>query len=166
MGSTVLARPEAQLSGRARGVVLVANDEAERPSGSPSQHLSMHSMNPTSRVRPARSPGGFGRSTQRGCGSARREFLGRGFREREVRGDRHACSGERPPKPVSGRTPAETNFWDSARRNYFVGKRSQKLFSGKTHAETNFWENARRKRFLGERSPKLISGRTPAKTNF
>ena len=38
---TVLARPEAQLSGRARAVVLVANDEAKRPSGSPPRHLSI-----------------------------------------------------------------------------------------------------------------------------
>ena len=39
VGSTVLARPEAKLSGRARGVVLVASDEAKRPSGSPLQHF-------------------------------------------------------------------------------------------------------------------------------
>ena len=43
---TVLARPEAQLSGRARAVVLVADDEAKRPSGSQPRHLSMPSMNP------------------------------------------------------------------------------------------------------------------------
>ena len=67
---TVLARPEAQLSGRARAVVLVANDEAKRPSGSPPRHLSMPSMNSTSRVRPVRSLGGFGRGAQRGCWSA------------------------------------------------------------------------------------------------
>ena len=66
---TVLARPEAQLSGRARAVVLVANDEAKRPSGSPPRHLSMPSMNSTSRVRPVRSLGGFGRGAQRGCWS-------------------------------------------------------------------------------------------------
>ena len=52
---TVLARPEAQLSGRARAVVLVANDEAKRPSGSQPRHLSMPSMNSTSRVRPVAS---------------------------------------------------------------------------------------------------------------
>ena len=34
-GSTVLVRSEEQLSGRARGVVLVANDESKRRSGSP-----------------------------------------------------------------------------------------------------------------------------------
>ena len=67
---TVLARPEAQLSGRARAVVLVANDEAKRPSGSPPRHLSMPSMNSTPRVRPVRSLGGFGRGAQRGCWSA------------------------------------------------------------------------------------------------
>ena len=66
---TVLARPEAQLSGRARAVVLVANDEAKRPSGSPPRHLSMPSMNSTSRVRPVRSLDGFGRGAQRGCWS-------------------------------------------------------------------------------------------------
>ena len=64
---TVLARPETQLSGRARAVVLVANGEAKRPSGSPPRHLSMPSMNPTSRVRPVRYLGGFGRGAQRGC---------------------------------------------------------------------------------------------------
>ena len=67
---TVLARPEAQLSGRARAVVPVANDEAKRPSGSPPRHLSMPSMNSTPRVRPVRSSGGFGRGAQRGCWSA------------------------------------------------------------------------------------------------
>ena len=66
----MLARPEAQLSGRARAVVLVANDEAKRPSGSPPRHLSMPSMNSTPRVRPVRSLGGFGRGAQRGCWSA------------------------------------------------------------------------------------------------
>ena len=64
---TVLARPEAQLPGRARAVVLVANDEAKRPSGSQPRHLPMPSMNPTSRVRPVRSLAGFGRGAQRGC---------------------------------------------------------------------------------------------------
>ena len=59
-GGTVLARPEAQLSGRARGVVLVANDAAKRRSGCLPRHLSMPSLNSTSRVRPVRSPGGFG----------------------------------------------------------------------------------------------------------
>ena len=56
---TVLARPETQLSGRARAVVLVANDEAKRPSGSPPRHLSMPSMNSTSRVRPVHSIPGW-----------------------------------------------------------------------------------------------------------
>ena len=37
-GDAVLACPEAQLSDRARGVVLVANDEAKRPSGSQPRH--------------------------------------------------------------------------------------------------------------------------------
>ena len=60
---TVLARPEAQL----RTVVLVANDEAKRPSGSQPRHLSMPSMISTSRVRPVRSLDGFGRGPQRGC---------------------------------------------------------------------------------------------------
>ena len=64
---TVLALPEAQLSGRARAVVLVANDETKRPPGSQPRHLSIPSMNPTSRVRPVRSLGGFGRGAQRGC---------------------------------------------------------------------------------------------------
>ena len=68
---TVLARPEAQLSGRARAVVLVANDEAKRPSGSQPRHLSMPSMNSTSRVRPVRSLGGFGRGAQQGAGQFR-----------------------------------------------------------------------------------------------
>ena len=68
---TVLARPEAQLSGRARAVVLVANDEAKRPSGSQPRHLSMPSMNSTSRVRPVRSLGGFGRGAQQGAGRFR-----------------------------------------------------------------------------------------------
>ena len=67
----MLARPEAQLSGRARAVVLVANDEAKRPSGSQPRHLSMPSMNSTSRVRPVRSLGGFGRGAQQGAGQFR-----------------------------------------------------------------------------------------------
>ena len=64
---TVLARPEAQLPGRARAVLLVANDEAKRPSGSQPRHLSMPSMNSTSRARPVRYLDGFGRGAQRGC---------------------------------------------------------------------------------------------------
>ena len=68
-GGTVLARPETQLSGRARGVVLVANDEAKRRSRSLPRHLPMNSLNLTSRVRPVRSPGDFGRDKQRGCWS-------------------------------------------------------------------------------------------------
>ena len=66
----MLARPEAQLSGRARGVVLVANDAAKRRSGRPPRHLPMPSLNSMSRVRPVRSPGCFGRDLQRGCWSA------------------------------------------------------------------------------------------------
>ena len=66
---TVLARPEARLSGRARGVVLVADNEAKRQSGSPVRHLQMLSLNSTPRVRPVRSPGCIGRGTQRGCWS-------------------------------------------------------------------------------------------------
>ena len=68
---TVLARPETQLSGRARAVVLVANDEAKRPSGSPPRHLSMPSMNSTSRVRPVRSVDDFGRGARQGAGRFR-----------------------------------------------------------------------------------------------
>ena len=69
-GGTVLACPEAQLSGRARGVVLVANDSAKRRLGCSPRHLSMPSLNSTSRVRRVRSPGGFGRNVlQRGCWS-------------------------------------------------------------------------------------------------
>ena len=41
---TVLARPGARLSGRARGVVLVAGDEAKRQSGSPVLHFSTPSL--------------------------------------------------------------------------------------------------------------------------
>ena len=41
---TVLARPDARLSGRARGVVLVAGDEAKRQSGSPVLHFSTPSL--------------------------------------------------------------------------------------------------------------------------
>ena len=53
-GDTVLVRPEAQLSGRARGVVLIANDAAKRRSGCPPRHSPMYSLNSTSRVRPVR----------------------------------------------------------------------------------------------------------------
>ena len=67
----MLARPETQLSGRARAVVLVANDEAKRPSGSQPRHLSMPSMNSTSRVRPVRSLDGSGRGAQQGAGRFR-----------------------------------------------------------------------------------------------
>ena len=67
---TVLARPGARLSGRARGVVLVAGDEAKRQSGSPvpARHLSMPSLNSTPRVRPVRSPGCIGRARSAGAG--------------------------------------------------------------------------------------------------
>ena len=71
-GGTVLARPGAQLSGRARGVVLTASDAAKRRSGCPPWHLSMPSlMNATSRVRPVRSPRGFGRDVQRSAAQER-----------------------------------------------------------------------------------------------
>ena len=70
-GWTVLARPGAPLSGRARGVVMAANDAAKRRSGCPPRYFPMPSpsLNSTSRVRLVRSPGDFGPYLQRGCWS-------------------------------------------------------------------------------------------------